>query len=274
MYQRHHWTVDMLHRPEFLSASLCCTVLVLWSQQATAQDVEVDEAVAVLESEQFLASLGGCFPPSDRPAEVTLTTRVSGEGVASLTQIAPMLLAGTSACLAQVVAGLTFPQSAWGIEITFAVPVADLPAPSPPPAPPLVDPAAMPPTAAVYYVAPQPVPRPGADWKTLHDSGTRKVRAGATLLGVGCALFISGIIMAAVMSHTSNEGTIVAMTAPMVLSLFGGLGMLIQGAIVLGIGRRRIRQAEQMRAGLSGLLPLPSLVPLAGGAALLLAWTF
>ncbi len=273
MYQRHHWIVDMLHRPGSLIAAPCCLVLVLWAQQAAAQDLEVDEAVAVLESEQFLASLGGCFPPSDRPAEVTLTTRVSGEGVASLTQIAPMLLAGTSACLAQVVAGLAFPQSAWGIEITFAVPVADLPAPSPPPAPPLVDPAAMPPTAAVYYVAPQPRAA-GADWKTLHDSGTRKVRAGATLLGVGCTLLISGIIMAAVMSHTGNEGTIVAMTAPMVLSLFGGLGMLIPGAIVLGIGRRRIRQAEQMRAGLSGLLPLPSLAPLAGGAALLLAWTF
>lgn len=268
----------MLDRLAHHAATPFWLSLVLWAGLAPAQDVQADEAVAVLESEQFLAALGGCFPPSDRPAEVTLTARISGEGVASLTQIAPMLLAQTSACLAQVVAGLAFPPSAWGIEITFAVPVADLPAsapaPAPAPAPPLVDPAAMPPTAAVYYVAPQPVPQPGADWKRLHDSGTRKTRAGAALLGVGCALFLSGIVMAVVMNQTSDAGVIVAMTAPMALTLVGGLGMLVPGAIVLGIGRRRLRQAEQMRGGLSGLLPLPALVPLDGGGALLLAWTF
>ncbi|MBW2261309.1 MAG: hypothetical protein JRG91_04980 [Deltaproteobacteria bacterium] len=248
--------------------------LVLCTGPASAQDVMVDEAVAVLESEQFLASLAGCFPASDRPAEVTLTTRVSGEGVASLTQITPMLLTETSTCLAQAVAGLQFPQSAWGIEITFAVPVADLPAPSPAPAPPLVDPAAMPPTAAVYYVAPQPVPQPAADWKRLHDSGKRKVRAGAVLVGIGGTLFLSGIIMAVAMNQSSSLDLTITLTAPMALSLVGGLGMLVPGSIVLGIGRRRLRQAEQMRGALSGLLPLPSFAPLDGGGALLLTWTF
>jgi hypothetical protein len=238
--------------------------LLLWSARAVAQGEGVEEAVAVLESEQFLSSLSGCFPASDRPAEVTLTTRVSGEGVASLTQITPMLLAGTSTCLAQVVAALQFPQSAWGVEITFAVPVADLPAPAPAQPPP-PGPATTPPTAAVYYVAPQPGPQ--ADWKKLHDSGTRKTRAGAALLGVGGALLLSGTVMAVIMSQTQNEGIVVAMTAPMALSLVGGLGLLVPGAIVLGIGRRRLRQAEQMRLS-------ACVAPLRGGAALLLAWTF
>ena len=240
---------------------------------AFAQEASVDDAVAVLESEAFLASLGACFPAADRPAEVTLTTKIDDQGVASLTQVSPMLLAGTSTCLAKVVAGLAFPQSAWGMEITFAVPVADLPAPSPSqPGP--AGPAAVPPTAAVYYVAPQPASQPHADWKKYHESGTRKVRAGAVLTGVGGALFVSGMIMAMVMGQTSNEGTTVALTAPMALSLVCGLGMLVPGVIVLGVGRRRLRQAEQMRLSIRGPLPLPSLAPLRGGAALLLTWTF
>jgi hypothetical protein len=60
----------------------------------------------------------------------------------------------------------------------------------------------------------------------------------------------------------------------MALSLVIGLGLLVPGAIVLGIGRRRLRQAEQMRTGLSMLLPLPAIAPLDRGGALLLTWTF
>lgn len=254
----------MSHRP----FHLVVLASLLWSASAVAQGEGVGDAVAVLESEQFLSSLAGCFPSTDRPTEVTLTTSVSGEGVASLTQVTPMLLAATTSCLAQVVAGLQFPSSAWGIEITFAVPVEDLPPPAPVQQPPVTAPVTVPPTAAVYYVPPAPQQQE-ANWKRLHDSGTRKTRAGAVLVGVGGGLFVAGMVMALIMGQTSNEGIAVAMTAPMALCLVGGLGMLVPGAIVLGIGRRRLRQAEQMRVGF-----LPVLAPLRGGAALLLTWTF
>jgi hypothetical protein len=88
-------------------------------------------------------------------------------------------------------------------------------------------------------------------------------------VGVGGSLLVAGLIMGVVMGQMDNEGIAVAMVAPMALSLVGGLGMLVPGAIVLGIGRRRLRQAEQMRVGF-----LPALAPLRGGAALLLAWSF
>jgi hypothetical protein len=245
-------------------------LILLVPARTGAQVEDMEGAVAALESEQFLGSLGACFAGASRPDEVTLTVLVSEAGVAQLTQIMPMLLAETSTCMAQAVAGLQLPPSAWGIEITFAVPARELPAPAPapPPAPAPVQP------VGVVYAAPQPVAYQDESWKPLYRSGRKKVVAGGVLVGVGGLLLLASAGWAVMLGETDAGGFQATAAIPLMLCLVGGLGMLIPGAILIGVGKRRMRKANQMRGQGLGLAPLPALVPLRGGGALLLTWRF
>jgi hypothetical protein len=249
------------------------------------EDEAIQDAVAVLESDAFLGGLGTCFGQKKEPAEITLTVKVSDAGKAEMTQCEPMLLAATSSCIASVVASLSFPQTVWGIEITFAVPVTDLPGPAQPgPSPAPVQPAPVP-APVIYGVQPvyyQPQPyQPHEDWKVLHESGRRKLVAGAVLTGIGSAMLLGGIAAIVIIDSrqsddpsdpsTGAEGVIYA---PLALMVIAGLGMTIPGVILIGVGKRRMRQADRLRGQLQGLAPLPSIAPLRGGGALTLTWRF
>jgi hypothetical protein len=186
-----------------------------------------------------------------------------------------MLLAQTAACLNQAVASLVFPQSAWNIEITFAVAVSDLPVPA-------VAPAPQPQPAPVYgAVQPQPAPppQPQQDWRPLYQSGRRKVIAGGVLTGLGLAFLLGGAGWAAIEANRETDpdyptGGMTGGEIASTLLILGGIGLTIPGIIVLAIGKRRIRQANAIKAGIAGLAPVPSMGLVRGGAALQLTWTF
>jgi len=253
----------------------------------------VEDAVLVLGSDEFLAALGSCLPAAGRPAEITMSIRVDATGATSLLEVSPPLGAQATACADKAVASLSFPDTVRGIEITFAVPVEDLPlppAPPPQPAQPKTAPLIASPLAPPVYYAPVYVPptsvKTGPSWQELEDSGRRKLVAGAVILPIGGVLFTGGILMGWAADReskrNSNDDTIDADEAASVptlvmlsaISILGGLAMMTIGSVLLGIGKRRLGQAERMKAGSQGFLPTPSLLALERGASLTLTWTF
>lgn len=244
--------------------------LLLAPLPALAQE-GMEEAVEVLESETFLAALGACLSGPDQPAEVTMTVQVHESGGASLTKVEPMLLAETSTCMAGAVSALTFPASVAGTEITFAVPVEDLPVEQPGPA----DQPAPQPIAGVVWGS-QPTSYVPMGWKPVYRSGRKKVAGGGVMVGLGGLFLLSSMGLLALIIQDSGDGG-ADLEGPLggfIVLVTGSLVLIVVGSILIAVGRKRMKRALEMKATGHALAPIPSLVPMRSGGALLLTWRF
>jgi hypothetical protein len=253
-----------------------------------AQGLTAEEVTAAMESNEVQGAFTSCAATSPHPESIDFVFIIAADGSATLTKTEPPVEAGLMGCFHSASAKIKLKATGKKFEITYPMEFAPY-SPTPPAegtvattasGAVVVLPPSTPPTAAPP-VAPPPPQTENPAYLPMYRSGNAMVISGAVLLGVGGAVFLGSLIGLGVVAVGCSVANAFLFSSdecdvPLIIPVmfFGGLAMLITGIVVLAVGVKRKRKAQQIRY--SGLVPQVGFAPLSDGqgAMTALRWAF